>query len=74
MPGMRCDQCNELRLYWRDVVVLRAEGGSLRATLEMEDTPERELPAREGRYHVECYAAARELDDRLPGLDAWGVA
>jgi hypothetical protein len=68
MPGMRCDGpgCNRYLLYMQDVVVVRLEGSRLRATVELEDTPSRELPAPVGRYHPDCYTAARALDDRLP--------
>jgi hypothetical protein len=70
MAGMKCDGpgCDGYLLYMKEVVAVRIDGGRLRASVELEDTPSRELPAPVGRYHLDCYKAARALDDRLPGV------
>jgi hypothetical protein len=63
MPGMNCDGCGHLRLYFKPVVVVRDE----LARVESERTPPRgEVGVL--RFHEPCYPAARAADPALPPL------
>jgi hypothetical protein len=64
---MKCDECGAYLLYWRQIVEVSPAGDGLHALETEEKTrPSRDLPAASGKYHPDCYAAARERDDRLP--------
>jgi hypothetical protein len=66
VPGLRCDGCSNYLLYQEEIVAVQIEDGRLLATGEQEGTRVDVRPAPIGRYHPDCYSAAREVDDRLP--------
>ncbi len=64
---MNCDYCGKLLLYWREIVEVSPSLDGLKAAITQESTRDnREMPASSGKYHSCCYAAAREIDGRLP--------